>query len=38
MTNAQLSAFLEQIALLIESKQASAEEAAEIVRNAKPKA
>ena len=38
MNNAQLSEFLELIARLIESEQASAEEAAAIVRSAKPKA
>lgn len=36
MSNAQLAAFLEILARLIESQQASAEEAAAIVRAAKP--
>ena len=36
MSNAQLAAFLEVIAQLIESRQANTEEAAEIVRSAKP--
>lgn len=35
MSNAQLDGYLETIARLIESKAATAEEAAEIVRNAK---
>ena len=35
MTNAQLDAFLETLARLIESDAESAEQAAEIVRNAK---
>lgn len=37
MTNAQLNAFLETIAKLIECKAVSVEEAAEIVRQAKTK-
>ena len=35
MTNAEFNAFLETLAKLIESKAASVEEAAEIVRSAK---
>ena len=35
MTNAQLNAFLEALAKLIESKAKTVQEAAEIVRNAK---
>lgn len=35
MTNAEFNAFLETLAQLVESKAKTAEEAAEIIRNAK---
>ena len=36
MTNAQLDAFLETLAKLVESKATTVEEAAELIRPAKP--